>query len=370
MASESAEVTAAATDRVCENCDELPVSLYCPECKMVRAATADEQRQSELQACRLNSAIAVCLAVCRSSATDAMQVREREMLLHNSRSTRESPTRRPIRILLSLLLCACFVSVCLRSPRLSVCGADFHKPAKKASHVRKARFPTAVADILRKVRRQRAETSATGEESDGAQSAGQLREHRRDLTLRQQLVSPTVDLTVPFSPCASAALSRSLLCPQCEKEGKASDYGASKPEGKNILKYVLEYEEGYYYLFKNNSTSLHLDAELEFKMSNLHIVGFENATKVKVSLPPASLQYVHLQRKDPTQSCNCEITQRFALNPPKVGKLPSVYVPVTYTADSPIDVLKAQTEKEGICTDHGTQDPAGLTIHQYQWVSG
>ena len=31
---------------------------------------------------------------------------------------------------------------------------------------------------------------------------------------------------------------------QCEKEGKASDYGASKPEGKNILKYVLEYEEG------------------------------------------------------------------------------------------------------------------------------
>ena len=31
---------------------------------------------------------------------------------------------------------------------------------------------------------------------------------------------------------------------QCEKEGKASDYGASKPEGKNILKYVLEYQEG------------------------------------------------------------------------------------------------------------------------------
>ena len=133
---------------------------------------------------------------------------------------------------------------------------------------------------------------------------------------------------------------------------------------------MLEYEEGYYYLFKNNSTTLHLDAELEFKMSNLHIVGFESATKVKVSLPPGSLQYVHLQRKDPTQNCNCEITQRFALNPPKAGKLPSVYVPVTYTADSPLDVLKAQTEKEGICTDHGTQDPAGLTIHQYQWVSG
>ena len=53
--------------------------------------------------------------------------------------------------------------------------------SEKATHVRKARFPTAVADILRK----------------------------------------------------------------CEKEGKASDYGGSKPEGKNILKYVLEYEEGY-----------------------------------------------------------------------------------------------------------------------------
>lgn len=57
---------------------------------------------------------------------------------------------------------------------------DFHKPAKKASHVRKARFSTAIADILRK----------------------------------------------------------------CEKEGKVSDYGGSKPEGKNILKYVLEYEDG------------------------------------------------------------------------------------------------------------------------------
>lgn len=143
------------------------------------------------------------------------------------------------------------------------CDADFHKPAKMASHIRKARFPTAVADILRK----------------------------------------------------------------CEKEGKASDYGASKPEGKNILKYVLEYEEGYYYLFKNNSKELHLDAELEFKMSNLQIVGFENASKVKVSLPPASLQYVHLKRVDSTQNCNCEITQRFALNPPKAGDRPQLLLP-------------------------------------------
>jgi len=122
-----------------------------------------------------------------------------------------------------------------------------------------------------------------------------------------------------------------------------------------------------YYLFKNNSKDLHLDAELEFKMSNLHIVGFESASKVKVSLPPASLQYVHLKRVDSTASCSCEISQRFALNAPKAGRLPSVYVPVTYTADSPLDVLQAQTEKEGLCTDHGTQDPAGLLIHQYQW---
>jgi len=183
------------------------------------------------------------------------------------------------------------------------CDADFHKPAKKATHVRKARFPTAVADILRK----------------------------------------------------------------CEKEGKASDYGATKPEGKSIHKYVLEYEEGYYYLFKNDSKELHLDAELEFKMTNLIIVGFEQANKVKVSLPPASLQYVHLKRVDASQSCSCEISQRFALNAPKAGRLPSVYVPVTYTADTPRDVLEAQTEKEGLCTDHGSQDPAGLLIHQFQW---
>jgi len=136
---------------------------------------------------------------------------------------------------------------------------------------------------------------------------------------------------------------------------------------KNILKYVLEYEEGYYYLFKNNSKELHLDAELEFKMTNLHIVGFENASKVKVSLPPGSLQFVHFKRVDSTQNCNCEITQRFALNPPKAGKLPSVYVPITYTIDTPLDVLKAQTEKEGICTDHSTHDPAGALIFQYQW---
>ena len=45
---------------------------------------------------------------------------------------------------------------------------------------------------------------------------------------------------VPLAAVCSLALSLS----QCEKEGKASDYGASKPEGKNIHKYVLEYEEG------------------------------------------------------------------------------------------------------------------------------
>jgi hypothetical protein len=183
------------------------------------------------------------------------------------------------------------------------CDADFHKPAKKAVHIRKARFPTGVADILRK----------------------------------------------------------------CEKEGKASDYGSSKPEGKLIKKYVLEYEEGYWYLFKNDSKDLHLDAELEFKMQNLTIVGFEQASKVKVSLPPASLQYVHLKRTDSTQNCNCEITQRFALNPPKAGKLPSVYIPVTYDITTPVAVLREQTEKDGTCTDHGTQDPNGLLIHQYQY---
>lgn len=183
------------------------------------------------------------------------------------------------------------------------CDGDFHRPAKKAGHVRKARFPTAVADILVK----------------------------------------------------------------CEKEGKASDYGASKPEGKNIMKYVLEYDEGYYYLFKNNSKELHLDTELDFKMTNLQIAGFEDASKVRVSLPPGSLQYVHLRRVDPAQPCHCEIMQRFTLNPPRPGKLPSVYVPVVYTLDTPEDVLKTQTEKEGVCTDHGSQDEAGLLIFQYQW---
>lgn len=104
-------------------------------------------------------------------------------------------------------------------------------------------------------------------------------------------------------------------------------------------------------------------------MSNLQIVGFEAATKVKVSLPPGSLQFVHLKRVNSAQNCNCEITQRFALNAPTPGKLPSVYVPVTYTAETPLEVLRAQTEREGVCTDHGSQDPAGLLIHQYQWVS-
>lgn len=127
----------------------------------------------------------------------------------------------------------------------------------------------------------------------------------------------------------------------------------------------------YYYLFKNNSKELHLDAELEFKMTNLVIVGFEEASKVKVSLPPGSLQYVHLKRVDSTQNCNCEITQRFALNPPKVGKLPSVSIPVTYTIDTPREILMEQTAKEGTCIDHGTQDPNGLLIWQYQFeISG
>lgn len=125
--------------------------------------------------------------------------------------------------------------------------------------------------------------------------------------------------------------------------------------------------KGYYYLWRNDSKDLHLDTELDFKLSNLQIVGFESASKLKISLPPASLQYVHLRRVDPKQSCNCEITQRFALNPPKAGKLPTVSVPVTYSADTPEAELRAQTLKEGVCTDHGTQDPNGLLIFQYQW---
>lgn len=102
-------------------------------------------------------------------------------------------------------------------------------------------------------------------------------------------------------------------------------------------------------------------------MTNLEIIGFENATKVKVSLPPNSLQYVHLKRVDSAQNCNCEITQRFALNAPKAGKLPSVYIPVTYDINTPVAVLREQTEKDGICTDHGTQDQNGLLVHQYQY---
>jgi len=186
------------------------------------------------------------------------------------------------------------------------CDADFHRPVKKSTHVRKVRFPTAIADILRR----------------------------------------------------------------CEKEGKVSDYGASKPEGKDVLKYVLEYEDGYYYLFKNNSSDVHLDTELEFKMENLDIVGFEGESRVRVSLPPSSLQYIHLHRKDSKLACKCEVLQRFALTPPKPGKLPSVYVPVVYTADTPVEVLMAQTEKEGHCTDHGNADASGQMIHQWQWDWG
>lgn len=218
----SEAAAAAEESRVCDNCEESPISLYCPECKM---EFCDQ------------------------------------------------------------------------------CDADFHRPVKKAAHVRKVRFPTAIAEILLK----------------------------------------------------------------CEKEGKASDYGASKPEGKNILKYVLEYDEGYYYLFKNNSKELHLDTELDFKLTNLQIVGFEEASKVRVSLPPGSLQYVHLKRLDAAQPCHCEIMQRFTLNPPQAGKQPSVYVPVVYTLDTPEEVLREQTEKEGVCTDHGSQDEAGLLIFQFQW---
>lgn len=109
------------------------------------------------------------------------------------------------------------------------CDGDFHRPAKKRGHIRTARFGTDINDWL----------------------------------------------------------------VRAEKEGKQSDYGAQKEEGKKILKYVLEYDEGYWYLFKNTSDNLHLDAELNLDLKNLSIAGFKpEVRKLRVSLPPATTQFI------------------------------------------------------------------------------
>lgn len=184
------------------------------------------------------------------------------------------------------------------------CDAAFHEPIKMRRHVRKPRFAATITDILIKA----------------------------------------------------------------EKEGKVSDYGASKPEGKSCRKFVLETEDGYYYLFKNEDNSnIQLELELSFNLTNLVIEGYEEANKLKICLPPASMQYIHLKRVDVKAACSCDLTQRFALIPPKPGKVGSISIPVIFTGDTPREVLRAQTEKDGICTDHGSQDPSGSDILQFQW---
>lgn len=49
------------------------------------------------------------------------------------------------------------------------------------------------------------------------------------------------------------------------------------------------------------------------------------------------------------------------------GKVPSVQPMLQLTASSPVSELRAQTEKEGTVSDHGSQDPAGAEVLQFQW---
>jgi hypothetical protein len=163
------------------------------------------------------------------------------------------------------------------------CDQDLHRPAKMKVHSRKARFPEDITEILIK----------------------------------------------------------------CEKEGKLSDFGSLKPEGKSVHKYVLEYEDGYFYMWKNLSKDLHLDTELTLKLNNLKILDHNQTEKLKVSLPPGTVQYIHFQRINKNEACSCDISQRFALTPAKPGKLPSVSIPVVLTKDSSEVELRKWTEKEG-----------------------
>lgn len=150
-----------------------------------------------------------------------------------------------------------------------------------------------------------------------------------------------------------------------EKEGKMSDYSQVHPEGRDIRKFILETDDGYWYLFKNSSKEQHLETELDFSLSNMTIQGFGNSRKLRISLPPQSLQYVYVKRVNDEEECGCDLTQRLSLGAARPGAVPRISEPDRISVDTPLDELRSLTEKLGSVTDYSKTDPVGSDILQY-----
>lgn len=51
----------------------------------------------------------------------------------------------------------------------------------------------------------------------------------------------------------------------------------------------------------------------------MKIVNYEGKNKLRLSLPPQSLQYIFIQCMDQEQEFSCELTQRFSIKQARVG---------------------------------------------------
>lgn len=158
---------------------------------------------------------------------------------------------------------------------------------------------------------------------------------------------------------------------RAEREGSVSEYccnSSDRSDSNNIKKYKYEADDGDWHVFKNGSKTLHLDSEITLELNNMLVTGYTSKNKLKLSLPPQSVQYLFIQCVNPDLEFSCELTQRFSIKPARIGALPSITDANLYTSSTPPHILQQHTKQYGTVSDYSATDPMGADIFQYYLV--
>jgi hypothetical protein len=151
-----------------------------------------------------------------------------------------------------------------------------------------------------------------------------------------------------------------------EAARKQENYAnSSKLAGsEKIVKYTFEDDDGYYYVYKNNSVDLTLVETIRINActnAELDSKGLEGATAVKLILTPGSAENIHFKKPEAGKACHVAISQFFSIHQGGEGETSSLE---KYDGGD----LKALTEEKGEQEDYTEIDAvAGGVMHKWSY---
>lgn len=150
----------------------------------------------------------------------------------------------------------------------------------------------------------------------------------------------------------------------CEQKGKKSHYGADQKGGENIVLHSWDHDDGYCYLYKNNSSDLTLTEDLEFTMTNLQLVGY-TGTKLSIIIPPKQKYFLSVKRVNDKIGTKIAIRKSYAVRPSQDGDC--LWVTIPDKEDNTNPALRQKTEDEGQLLDYADEHPNGAGIRRYKY---